>query len=200
MRELLLILDAAHGSNVPGKCSPDNSHKEYVWSRDIVNKIKLKLQKLGFTVFETVKGSLEPGLSVRKNVAEKIVGSKKLLISFHNNAAGSDGDWHNATGFEVWTTQGITGSDTCADYVINQLKKDFPEIRCRVKENRYLYKDKEENFTVLTGKGYMAVLIEWLFQDNKEDVSLLQSKEVNDRFISSICKAIVLIDSHFMQS
>ena len=200
MRELIVILDAAHGSNVPGKCSPDNTHKEYIWSRNTVRLLKRKLQKLGFEVFETVKGSLEPGLSVRKKVAENVRGSKKLLLSLHNNAAGSDGDWHNASGFEVWTTPGITGSDTCADYIINQLKKDFPKIPCRVKENKYLNKDKEENFTVLTGKGYMAVLVEWLFQDNREDVDLLQNNKTNEDFVSSICKSIVSIDSHFMQS
>ena len=43
----------------------------------------------------------------------------------------------------------------------------------------------------------MAVLVEWLFQDNKEDVVLLQSDEMNNRFAESICSAIEDIDVHF---
>ena len=37
----------------------------------------------------------------------------------------------------------------------------------RLNSSQYLQKDKEANFTVLMGADYMAVLIEWLFQDNK---------------------------------
>lgn len=38
--------------------------------------------------------------------------------------------------------------------------------------------DKESKFTVLMGSGYSAVLLEWLFQDNREDVALLTSDMV----------------------
>ena len=197
MRKLVVILDPAHGRNTPGKCSPDGQHREYLWSRMLVDRVRIILQERGFCVQQTTMSINEPGLSVRKKAAEKIKGDLKLLVSLHNNAAGSDEKWHKATGFEVWTTVNVTNSDICADYFIEQLRKDFPKVACRLNSPGYLNKDKEANFTVLTGKGYMAVLVEWLFQDNKKDVVLLQSDEMNNRFAESICSAIEDIDVHF---
>ncbi len=54
--------------------------------------------------------------------------------------------------------------------------------------------DIEENFTVIYKTNFPSVLIEWLFQDNKEDVKLLQSPEYNKRFISSLVESIKKLD------
>ena len=42
--------------------------------------------------------------------------------------------------------------------------------------------DKEENFVELMSK-HPAVLLEWLFQDNKDDFALLQDDDVNSRLV-----------------
>ena len=67
----------------------------------------------------------------------------------------------------------------------------------RLNSSQYLQKDKEANFTVLMGADYMAVLIEWLFQDNKKDVELLKDVTVNKRFEKSLVEAIERINNHF---
>lgn len=67
----------------------------------------------------------------------------------------------------------------------------------RLNSTQYLQKDKEENFTVLMGANYMAVLIEWLFQDNKKDVEALKDVDTNKRFEDSLVDAIEKINSHF---
>ena len=36
----VVILGTAHGSNVPGKCSPDKKFREYRFSREVINLLK----------------------------------------------------------------------------------------------------------------------------------------------------------------
>lgn len=197
MKNIIVILDPAHGANVAGKCSPDKTHREYLWSRARVRNIKKLLIANGYEVHQTTTSENEPGLSYRKNVANSICkGKRKLLLSFHNDAKGR-GDWNDARGCSVWTTKGITKSDRCAQLIIARLEKDFPEVRMRRYMKTDLNEDREENFTVLMGSDYMACLIEWLFQDNKEDVKMLQSEEYNTRFEASIVRAIEDINNYF---
>lgn len=199
MKNLIVILDPAHGANVKGKCSPDNRHREYRWSRDRVKSLNLALTSLGYEVYVTTSSENEPGLSVRKNFASQIrKGERKLLLSLHNNAAGN-GTWCHPRGVEVYTTPGVTKADVCADYIIGQLHKDFPELKMRYNRDAYLERDKEARFTVLMGADYMGVLIEWLFQDNKDDVELLTNLDVNRKFEESIVAAIENINNYFKE-
>lgn len=195
MRNLVIILDPAHGKNVVGKCSPDSTHKEYLWSRQRVSNLKEKLLAEGFRVFVTTESIDEPGLSKRRNFANNVAkGSKKLLLSLHNNASGNCSEWKNARGFCAYTTKGETKSDKCAKAILEQLAKDFPTLRLRKYSESKFGWDFEENFSVLIGKDYMAVLVEWLFQDNKEDLVLLKDFDTNKKFEDSIVKALCYID------
>lgn len=198
MKNIVIILDPAHGADVAGKCSPDKRHREYKWSRDRVKSLRTILTDLGYEVYVTTDSENEPGLSKRKNFATQVRnGKKKLLLSFHNNAAGNGSSWMPATGVEVYTTPGVTDADICADIILGCLETDFPDYKMRYNRDAYLERDKESKFTVLMGAGYMGVLIEWLFQDNKEDVEKLLDPEVNSRFESSIVEAIEKIDNYF---
>lgn len=197
-KNVVIILDPAHGADVKGKCSPDGRHREFAWSRARVKSLGSILTDLGYEVYVTTESENEPGLSKRKNFATQVrKGEKKLLLSLHNNAAGDSGKWMTARGVEVYTTPGVTNADICADYILSQFKKDFPKIRMRYNRDVRLERDKEAKFTVLMGADYMGVLIEWLFQDNKDDVELLMDSEMNRRFESSIVDAIESINDYF---
>ena len=197
-KNVVIILDPAHGANVKGKCSPDKKHFEYKWSRERVKSLRDKLTSLGYETLVTTESENEPGLSVRKNFATNAKkGSKKLLLSFHNNAAGNGSSWMSATGAEVYTTPGVTDADICADIILKHLKEDFPKTKMRYNKDAYLERDKESKFTVLMGADYMGVLIEWLFQDNKDDVELLYDYKTNSKFESSIVASIEEINNYF---
>ena len=91
MRKLIVILDPAHGSDVKGKRSPDGTHLEYIWSREICKKLKDRLILNDFRVKYTNETENEIGLSKRKEIANNIKsspGEYKFLVSLHNNAAG----------------------------------------------------------------------------------------------------------------
>lgn len=195
MRKLVIILDPAHGEDVKGKCSPDGTHKEYLWSREICKKLKYRLILEDFRVKYTNTSQKEIGLSKRKEIANNIKsypGEYKFLVSLHNNAAGDGTQWLNAKGFEIYTSKGQTLSDKFATVIFNNLKKDFPGISARAD---YVDNDpdKESNFTVLMG-NYYAVLIEWLFQDNKEEVLLLNNNTINSRLVDSLVNSLIEID------
>lgn len=193
MKKIVLILDPPHGKEVPGKRSPDGRHEEWKWGRERLKQIEIIAKSLGFRVEWTTKGDTEIGLSKRVQIAENIKvekGQIKLLVSLHNNAAGDGTQWVSATGFEVWTNTSVDKADEYADLLFPIYKKWFPKVRLRINKNKASEQDKEKNFTVLTGKTYFGLLLEHLFQDNKEDVEMLlnsgESKKFEDFFIDWI--------------
>lgn len=200
-RKLLPIIDFAHGSDVAGKQSPDGRHKEYLWSRKVGRALAESLTKLGFKVAFTNTGDTEIGLSRRKSIANNIDtpnGGAKLLVSLHNNAAGMGKEWCTVRGFEIYTAKGQTRSDLFAQVIFEQLQEDFPiadGYKHRV-DTHDGDSDKEENFTVLMGSNYWSVLLEWLFQDNPDDLKLLEDETVNTKLVESLTKAMVYIDEN----
>lgn len=192
-KKLLIILDPAHGIDVAGKCSPDGTHYEWKWSRERCREIAIILRAMGYTVLITNETDKEIGLSKRKAIASAYAQEHPelvtLLVSLHNNAAGNGSNWMKATGIEVFTSVGRTTSDIFADYVLKQLKDWFPNVTHRYYKDEYMERDKEANFTVLMG-SYSAMLIEFLFQDNKEDVEMLQDPVINKRFEDCVVSGI----------
>lgn len=193
MKKLLIILDPAHGEDVAGKRSPDGRHREYKWSRERCKQIEILLKALGYTVVRSNTTDKEIGLSKRVQITNALAKQYPdlipLLISLHNNAAGDGTKWMQASGIEVFTSIGRTTSDIFADFVLKQLKEWFPEAKHRYYKDEYLERDKESNFTVLMG-NYQAMLVEFLFQDNKDDVAMLEDQTVNKRFEDAIVSGI----------
>ena len=192
MKNLNIILDPAHGKNVAGKRSTDESHLEYLWSRERCTSLEKKLEKKGYNVEWTSRSIDEEGLRVRvaraTNSASKYT-TPSLLISLHNDALGVDKEWTKASGYSVYTTKGKTKSDSFAELLMINFKSEFPNLKARP-ETSDNDLDREENFTVLTGSKYSAVLIEWLFQNNKEDLEIIKDPTYNERFENCIIKTI----------
>ena len=40
---MIVLIDNGHGSDTPGKCSPDQRLREYLKSREIARKLELEL-------------------------------------------------------------------------------------------------------------------------------------------------------------
>ena len=182
-----IILDAAHGKNVQGKCSPDGSFREYKWSREICSRLSSKLTEAGIENILIVPEDTEPGLWERVSRMDKIKG-EALVISIHCNAAGMGDKWMNARGFSIWTSRGKTKSDAFAEKIWQQFDADFPELPLR-RDLSDGDNDYEANFVVLLSK-HPSVLIETLFMDNKEDVAVLNSEDFKSRFVECLVKTI----------
>lgn len=190
MSKYTYILDPAHGKNVAGKRSPDGKHREYLWSRWLIESILVDVRSKHYDFeYPLQDEENEIGLSTRKSIYNGIqTGKPKIVISFHNNAAGMGNKWMNARGFSTYTSKGQTKSDVFAEIMIDKFIERFPKLKTRI-ETIDGDKDYEANFTILMG-NYSAILLEILFQDNIEDVIVLNSpaflRDLVDWFYASL--------------
>lgn len=117
-------------------------------------------------------------LKYRCNIVNQIYSKHKdcIYVSIHVNAAGSDGKWHNATGWEVWTSVGQTKADKLADCLYEAAKYNLKSKKTR-SDFSDGDSDKEAHFYVLENTRCPAVLTENFFMDSKDDVKYLESDE-----------------------
>ena len=174
-----LILNG-HGINTPGKCSPDNSIKEYQYNREIATAVYSRLLdepniKPILIVPELQDISLAERVRRINNYVAKYGSKNCIMVEVHLNAAGN-GKWMNARGWSIWTTKGQNISDKLANVFYNVAIHLFGIDKCR-KDMSDGDPDYESNFYVIKNSNCAAVLTENFFQDNKQDVEYLLSAE-----------------------
>ena len=182
-----IILGTAHLKSTPGKCSPDGKFREYQYSREIVAAVKAILKNSGYNVFVDIEDddlnvTQSRELCLRCKMVNDLckVYGDCIYVSIHVNAAGSDGKWHTATGWEAYTSPGKTKADALATCLYEAAKKNFKDVKIRTDYSDG-DPDKESNLYVLKHTNCPAVLTENLFQDNKNDVDyLLSDKGFNE--------------------
>lgn len=194
---MIVLIDNGHGSNTPGKCSPDRSLREYKWAREIAARIETVLKTKGFDARRIVTEETDVPLAIRATRVNKIcrqAGEQNvILISVHSNAAGGDGKWKSAGGWCVYTTPGKTKADDLATELWNaaqsELKPYAERFKVLQKAGEYDSRqvpfradwsdgdpDYEANFYIIRKTLCPAVLTESLFQDNRADVDFLLSE------------------------
>lgn len=188
MKRTVVILDAGHGIDTPGKRSPiwaDGSQLfEYEFNRDICSRVAKGLVTLQLRYKFLVHELNDISLQIRCNRANHIAKSEgdAILISIHGNAGGG-------TGWECFTTPGNTRADSLATFLCNAAEKEFPE-----KKMRFDYSDgdpdKESQFYILKNTICPAVLTENFFMDTEEDCRLMMSEEGRNRIASLHIEAI----------
>ena len=174
-----VLIDNGHGENTPGKRSPDGRLREWAYSREIADMVVSGLRKLGIDAERIVKEDTDVPLSERcrrANAIYKETGKKAILVSIHCNAAGNGANWMQARGWEAWTSVGQTKADVLADCLYDVAESALPKMKIR-KDMSDGDSDKESNFYILKHTNCPAVLTENFFQDNKEDVEYLLSRE-----------------------
>lgn len=196
-KEIIIILGTAHLGNTPGKCSPDGKFREAIYSRQIVEAVAAKLQAYGYRVFidyeqldpnSKMAGStpkqrqareLEYRVNIVNSLCKKYGKENCIYVSIHVNGIGTDGKWHDARGWCVYTSPGRTKADDLATCIWNRAEKNIPHVHKNAV--RADWSDKDPDFEaalyVLTKTSCPAALTENLFQDNREDVAYLTSDE-----------------------
>lgn len=190
-QDFILILDNGHGSNTPGKCSPDRTLREYAWTRIMTDLIARKARAKGIRTEIIVPETTDVPLATRSARANAIArrnGLKNcLFISVHINAAGADGRWHDATGFTAWVAQNASRNS-----------KTFARLVTAEMEARGLGGNRAPNplgyhtanFAVIRRADCPAVLTENLFQDNRTEVRYLLSPQGQDTIAEAHVAAI----------
>lgn len=192
------LLDAGHGgidengnyTTAPRKMYAHEGFTIYegVINRAIVNKIvdKLAASGLDFALLhdEVVDTSLTERVRRANNIHVK--NGNCILLSVHSNAGAGKG-------LEVFTSIGRTASDTIAQLLAEQYKKDFPEFpfRSDLADGDL---DKEESFYMLSKPICPAVLVENFFFDNLEEAKLLIKDEFQERIASTLFSWIQYVE------
>lgn len=105
-----ILIDPGHGRNTPGKCSPDGRFREYQYTREIAAAVVARLQALGHDAEVLVPEFEDIPLSERVRRVNawchRLGKDHVVLVSVHVDAAGSDGQWHTATGWSCYTSPG----------------------------------------------------------------------------------------------
>lgn len=167
----LVILDAGHGIDTPGKRSPiwSNNTQLFEWkfNRDIVDSIIGYLQVANISYVKLIEESQDISLKERVDRINTIYKENKdkykvYLISIHGNAADNA---PTANGIEVFTSIGETKSDTIAEVFYSKLKN----LGWKMRPNRSNKGGKEENFYILKNSHCPAVLTENGFYTNEEE-------------------------------
>ena len=173
-----VLIDNGHGEDTLGKCSPDKRLREYAYCREIARRVSRQLSLHGIDAILITPEEKDVALRERvrrvNSWARKLGKENVLMVSIHNNAAGSDGKWHTATGFSVFISKNASDKS-------KRLARIFTENAAAMGlgGNRSVPKEKYwvRSLAMTRDTICPAVLTENLFQDNKEDVAFLMSEE-----------------------
>jgi N-acetylmuramoyl-L-alanine amidase len=177
---MLIVIDAGHGPNTPGKRTPDGSMKEYEFNRAVANYLRDELAKYeNVRVHFTHSDREDVPLKRRTDEANRL--KADLFVSIHANAAGTD--WSSAEGIETYVYKTRPREAVAlAEKVQAQL------IAATGRKNRGV---KIADFHVLRETHMTAILVECGFMTNREEAALLKSDDYRRKVAAAIAKGIV---------
>ncbi len=202
---MIELYDNGHGVDTAGKCSPDQSLREYKKARELVKDIVARRRAMGHDARILVPEDKDISLGERcrrvNAICNEVGKSNVLLVSIHCNAAGADGKWKSAGGWCAYTSPGQTNADTLATHLYDAAEtaladyiEAFPihkakgEYDSKQRPIRTDYSDGdpdyEARFYILMHTLCPAVLTESMFQDNKADVDFLLSAEGHNAIVN----------------
>lgn len=186
-KQFTIVIDPGHGGHDSGAVHGTTGSRE----SDVVLGDALVLRGLledaGMRVVLTREDDSFLSLSARAAVANEHAAP---LISLHSNASSSK----RGTGFEAFTSPGMTGSDALATVMLEEYAEHVAEQHGL--SRRYDLSDgdpdKEARFTVLTKTIDVAVLFELGFQDHDHDEKFLVSEAARQLRCGVLADAIIL--------
>lgn len=191
----MIILDAGHGKQTPGKRSPVFNGVqilEYEYARKLVTEISRQLLLEG--IYSTILVPTDDDMSlnercIKANKLAKISGTKNtLLVSVHLNAANG-----RARGWEVHTFKGQSISDVYASIFWKEAKNILKNTPMRG-DHSDGDPDWDSNFAILRDTICPAILTENLFMDNESDFNILNSAEGFNSIVKIHVEAIKKIN------
>lgn len=190
-----ILIDNGHGDNTPGKRSPDGKLLEWQYTRRVAKVVAARLERAGYDVELLTPENYDVKLIERvhrANVKAQAYGKADVIVvSIHCNAAGADGKWHDATGWEAWTSPGTTQSDALAECLYKAAEKNLAGQKIREYMPKDNHRDKEARFTILQDTLCPAVLTENFFMDNRKDVKYLLSDEGFEAIVKTHVEGII---------
>ena len=176
-----VCLDPGHGPDTVN-ASPDGTYRESEFAWDMYGRIAKLLEERGVRTVCTRREDNKPSLTERANVPNRA--GADCFVSLHSNASGSGG-WSSASGLELYTSSGPDSAprNVLANFLAGRFRAAGVKLRqAPVKHNMEL--------TVLVKTAAPAVLVEYGFHTNEEDVDLLKDASYRDRLARATADGI----------
>lgn len=176
-----VCLDPGHGPDTVNG-SPDGSYKEREFAWDMYTRIRPLLERHGVNVICTRTEDTKPSLTARCEVSNKA--GADLFVSLHSNADGGSG-WGTARGLLVYTSSGpmTAKRNVAATAIVNRAH----EAGVRLHGSGVAH---QIEYTVLAKTDAPAVLIEYGFHTNQEDIGLLKDISYRDKLAEATAKGV----------
>lgn len=166
-----VFISAGHGGADSGAVG--NGLKEKDINLVVAKRVRDILKLKGFTVKMSREGDEDD--SVREEVKECNAFNPDISVSIHTNAGGGDG-------FEVFCNKANVRGVLLSSHIEQEVLKIGQNSR-GIKGGMHLYYIKNTKCT--------AVLVETAFIDNKDDVSIINTKEKQIRYADAIADGIL---------
>lgn len=174
-----VCLDPGHGPDTTNG-SPDGSYKEQEFAWDLYERITPLLEAQGVNVICTRTEDTKPSLTERATVANNA--GADCFVSLHTNASGSG--WSEARGLELYTSSGPETAER------NVLAGHLLDAFSAAGVTLWADAVKHELYTVLVKTNMPAVLIEYGFHTNREDVALLKDSAYRDKLAEATARGV----------
>lgn len=175
----VLVLDAGHGLNTPGKQTMNGSRgiiKEWTLNSNVCNKIQKILSDYDVTIYRTDDTTGKTDVLLSERVKRCNNYNPHLFVSIHHNAT------PGATGTEVyWHSQGTQEDKKVANIVAPKLSE-----KCGIR-NRGV---KQASFAVLGCKA-TAILVEGGFMDTHSDYEIITSDKGQQAYAEAVAESII---------
>lgn len=202
----LAIIGTAHRRREPGKCSPDRTFYEYIFSRAVARRTAsiLTAESVPNTIdideddlprsMQTQSTSLERSreLGLRCNIVNELVrqqpGRPCVYVSIHVNADGYGEQFTGATGWQVSVSPYASQRTVqLANLMAEQAASNGYYVRRPLASQLYWV----QPLKVLNDTACPAVLTENLFMTNRRDLAQLQAPDAVDIFARMHAEAIL---------
>lgn len=176
-----VCLDPGHGPDTVNG-SPDGSYKEKEFAWNMYTRIRPLLERCGVNVICTRTEDTKPSLTARCEVSNQA--GADLFVSLHSNAEGVSG-WGTTRGLLVYTSSGpmTAKRNVAATAIVNRAHEAGVLLHGSGVAHQIEY-------TVLAKTAAPAVLIEYGFHTNREDVDLLTNSSYRDKLAEATAMGV----------
>ena len=182
---MVILTDPGHGIDTAGKRSPDGRLREYKYAREIAAEVVKRLKSMDYNAQQLVTEENDISLGTRckrvNDICKHFGASNVLVVSIHCNAAGADGKWHDARGWQACVSLNASAkSKQLASYLFDAAQAQELKMRSPKPGQKWW----AQNLAICRDTNCPAVLTENLFQDNLADVEFLLSDKGREAIIN----------------
>ena len=189
---MVILTDPGHGIDTAGKRSPDGRLREYKYAREIAAEVVKRLKTIDYNAQQLVTEENDISLGTRckrvNDICKHFGASNVLVVSIHCNAAGADGKWHDARGWQACVSLNASAkSKQLASYLFDAAQAQGLKMRSPKPGQKWW----AQNLAICRDTNCPAVLTENLFQDNLADVEFLLSDKGREAIVNLHVNGII---------